>query len=75
MEFEQSSQSKDKDEKGSVCDQNKHIMHASMGKTTLSAFMDKPFEITETAGNFHMQVLSRPIAAVPPRSNALLFLS
>ena len=23
-------------------------MHASTGKTTLSAFMDKPFEITET---------------------------
>ena len=48
MEIEQSSSIKDKDEKGSVCDQNKHIMHASMGKTTLSAFMDKPFEITET---------------------------
>lgn len=49
MEIEQSSSSKDKDEKGSVCDQNKQIMHASTGKTTLSTFMDKPFEITETA--------------------------
>ena len=49
VEIEQSSQSKDKDEKGSVCDQNKQIMHASTGKDTLLAFMDKPFEITETA--------------------------
>lgn len=49
MEIEQSSSGKDKDDKGSVCDQNKQIMHASTGKTTLSAFMDKPFEITETA--------------------------
>ena len=48
VEIEQSSSSKDKDEKGSICDQNKQIMHASTGKTTLSAFMDKPFEITET---------------------------
>ena len=49
MEIEQSSSSKDKDEKGSVCDQNKQIMHASTKKTTLSAFMDKPFEIIENA--------------------------
>ena len=49
MEIEQSSSSKDKDEKGPVCDQNKQIMDASARNTTLLAFMDKPFDITETA--------------------------
>ena len=46
--IEQSSSSKDKYEKGFVCDQNKQIRDLFVIKTTLSSFMDKPFEITET---------------------------
>jgi len=52
VEIEQSSSSKDKHEQESVCDQNKQIMHASAGKSTLSDLMDKPSETTEAAVTF-----------------------